>query len=373
MKGQDSTMKIPFSTMDRMHEAIRDEMHDAFSKVYKDGWFIQGTQCEAFEKEYAEYCGTKFCVGVATGLDALYLAVRALGIGPGDEVIVPGDTFIATALAVSFAGATPVLAEVDLTTANMDGKGLEELITPKTKAIIPVHLYGQPARMDVIMDVAAKHRLYVIEDCAQAHGATFNGQKVGTFGIVGCFSFYPGKNLGALGDAGCIVTDDPDLADKIRTLGNYGSKEKYHHLERGTNSRLDEMQAAFLRVKLRKLDEYNEERNRIAARYLHGIKNPDIVLPVIGEHCTHVWHIFAVRCSRRDQLAEWLKQHGIGSNCHYPVSICDQECYRHLNLNRWPNAVRIAAEELSLPLYIGMTEEEIDCVIDVLNSFHAEE
>ena len=365
-------MRIPFSTMDRLHEAIREEMYEAFSKVYKDGWFIQGTQCEAFEKEYAEYCGTRFCVGVATGLDALFLAVRALGIGPGDEVIVPGDTFIATALAVSFAGATPVLAEPDLSTANLDGKGLEELITEKTKAIIPVHLYGQPAQMEAIMNIAARHRLYVIEDCAQAHGATYKGRKVGTFGDIGCFSFYPGKNLGALGDAGCIVTDNSALADKIRTLGNYGSREKYHHFELGTNSRLDEMQAAFLRVKLKRLDEYNKERNRIAARYLQEIKNPDIILPVIGDQCTHVWHIFAVRCKQRDQLAEWLRHHEIGSNCHYPVSICDQECYQNMKMNRWPNSIRIAAEELSLPLFIGMTDKEIDYVINVLNAFHSE-
>ena len=366
-------MKIPFSTMDRMHAAIRDEMLDAFAHAYQDGWFIQGNQCESFEKEFAEYCGAQFCVGVATGLDALYLALKALGIGSGDEVIVPGDTFIATALAVTYAGATPVLAEPDLMTANLDGRGLEDLVTERTKAIIPVHLYGQPAAMDEIMDFAVRHHLYVIEDCAQAHGATYHGKKVGTFGDVGCFSFYPGKNLGALGDAGCIITNNQDLSKMIRALGNYGSIEKYHHLYKGTNSRLDEIQAALLRIKLKKLDEYNEERNRIANRYLQGIRNQEIVLPRIGEGCSHVWHIFAVRCMHRDQLAQWLSQHGIGTNCHYPISICDQPCYQEMKLTRWPNAVKIAAEELSLPLFIGMTDQETDYVIESLNSFHSEE
>ena len=362
-------MNIPFATMNRMHAAIREEMEAAFLDVYDTGWFIQGKQCSAFEEEFAEYCGAKYCIGVATGLDALQLALRALEIGPGDEVIIPGDTFIATALAVSCTGARPVLAEPDLQTANLDGHGLEELVTERTRAIIPVHLYGQTADMDAIMAFAQKHDLLVVEDCAQSHGAMYKGKKCGTFGSIGCFSFYPGKNLGALGDGGAVITDDKALADKIRALGDYGSDRKYHHIYKGVNSRLDEMQAAFLRVKLKHLDEYIEERNAIADRYLNGIHNPHVTLPVRGKDRTHVWHIFAVLCDERDDLAAWLNEHGIGTNCHYPISICDQKCYEDEKLTRWPNAVRIAAEELSLPLYMGMTEAEADYVIDTINAY----
>ena len=362
-------MKVPFSTLNVMHGQIRDEMMEAFAQVYDAGWFIQGKQCEAFEQEFAQYCNAKYCVGVATGLDALYLVIRAMGIGAGDEVIIPGDTFIATALAVSYAGATPVLAEPNLETGNMDGHCLEELVTEKTKAIIPVHLYGQPADMDAVMAVALKYNLKVIEDCAQAHGATYKGQKVGTFGEAGCFSFYPGKNLGALGDGGAVVTNSKEMADLVRAYGNYGSDRKYHHIYKATNSRLDEVQAALLRVKLKYLDEQNVERNRLADRYLAGIKNPHITLPVRAKDCTHVWHIFAIRCEDRDGLAAWLEQHEIGTNCHYPISVCDQPCYAEEKLTRWPNAITIAAQELSLPFYIGMTDEEIDYVIDVINAF----
>lgn len=364
-------MKIPFSTMDRMHAAIREEMMAAFTDCYDTGWFIQGKQCEAFEKEFAAYCGSEYCVGVANGLDALFLSIRALGLGAGDEIIVPGDTFIATALAVSYAGATPVLAEPELLTANLDGHGLEELVTEKTKAIIPVHLYGQMADMDPIMAFAKKHNLYVIEDCAQAHGATYKGRKAGTIGDVGCFSFYPGKNLGSLGDSGAVVTNNKELADKVRALGNYGSDRKYHHIYKATNSRLDEVQAALLRVKLRYLDKQNEERNQIAAKYMAGIKHPDVVLPVIGENRTHVWHVFALMCKDRDGMAQWLNDHDIGTNCHYPIAVADQPCYAEENLVRWPNATKIAAEELSLPFFIGMTDEEIQYVIDTINAYPA--
>jgi dTDP-4-amino-4,6-dideoxygalactose transaminase len=362
-------MIVPFGTVDRIHAEIRDEMIRTFTSVYDGGWFIQGEECEKFEREFAAYCGTEYCVGVATGLDALYLSLRALGIGPGDEVILPGNTFVATALAVSYAGAAPVTVDPDPTTCNMCGKGLEEALTERTKAVIPVHLYGQAAQMDEIMAFAGRHGLKVVEDCAQAHGATFRGKKVGTFGDAGCFSFYPGKNLGALGDAGAVVTGSEELSKKVRSLGNYGSAEKYHHVFKGTNSRLDELQAAFLRVKLRRLDEYNAERNRIAQKYLSEIRNPKIVLPAIGPERTHIWHIFSIFCETRDDLHQYLAQAGIGTACHYPIAVADQECYQSDHLADTPVAREIAARELSLPMYGGMTEKEIRYVIDTLNRY----
>lgn len=362
-------MKIPFSTVAPIHHQIRKEMIEAFTRVYDNDWFICGEECAAFEREFARWNDARYCVGLASGLDALYLSLKALGIGAGDEVIVPSNTFIATALAVSYTGAHVVLVEPDRTTYNLCGTGLEDAYSPRCKAIIAVHLYGQPAEMDEITAFAEKHHLYLLEDCAQAHGATYKGQKVGTFGHVGCFSFYPGKNLGALGDAGAIITNDAALAEKIRSMGNYGSVEKYHHKYLGTNSRLDEMQAAFLRIKLRHLDEYNAERNRIAAKYIGNINNPRIILPVVGEYRTHIWHIFPVICDNRDRLKEYLEENGIGTLCHYPIAIADQECYQGSRLPHQPIARWIAASELSLPMYVGMTDEEIQYVISMLNRY----
>lgn len=362
-------MNIPFSTFDRMHADIRSEMLDKFTEIYDRGWFIQGREYDAFEKEFAAYCGAKHCIGVGNGLDAIYLMLLALGIGKGDEVIIPSNTFIATALAVSYAGATPVLVDPDEVTYNMCGKGLEDALTDKTKAIIPVHLYGQAAEMDEIMDFANKNNLFVVEDCAQAHGALYKGQKVGTFGVAGCFSFYPGKNLGALGDGGAVVSNSDEIADKVRAIANYGSKEKYNHIYMGTNSRLDEVQAGLLRIKLQHLDEYNADRNRIANRYLENINNPKIKLPVIGKDRTHIWHIFAVMTSQRDELEKYLIDKGIGVTKHYPIAIPDQKAYESLNLPHMPLASEIAATELSLPLFVGMTDEEIDYVIDAINKF----
>ena len=264
-------MKIPFSTFDVMHRDIREEMLQKFADMYDAGWFIHGKECEKFEKEFAAYLGVKHCIGVGNGLDAIYLSLRALGVGEGDEVLIPSNTFIATALAVSYAGAKPVIVDPDPETYNMCASGLEQALTERTKAIIPVHLYGQSAEMSEVLAFAKAHGLYVLEDCAQAHGARYHGQKVGTFGAVGCFSFYPGKNLGALGDGGAVVTNDDALAQKIRALSNYGSEEKYNHAYMGTNSRLDEIQSGFLSVKLKYLDDYNAERVRIAERYLKGI------------------------------------------------------------------------------------------------------
>lgn len=362
-------MKIPFSTMKYMHEEIRTEILNKFEKVYDKGWYISGEEVESFEKEYARFIGSKYCIGVGNGLDALRLALLALNIGNGDEVIVPSNTYIATALAVSYTGARPVLVDPSIDTYNLSSKGIEEVITDKTKAILVVQLYGQSADMDEIVTIAKKHNLYLIEDCAQSHGSLYKGKKTGTFGDIGCFSFYPGKNLGALGDAGAIVTNNEDLAIKIRALSNYGSIKKYHHIYKGINSRLDEVQAGFLRVKLKYLDEYTKARQEIAKKYLNGIKNEKIILPKVGDNRTHVWHIFAIRCKTRDDLQKYLEENGIGTVIHYPISIAKQKAYCDDKLNDLEIAKTIADQELSLPLYYGMTDEEINYVIDIINKY----
>ena len=353
-------MKIPFASFDVMHKEIESEILEKFKEVYKKNWYIKGTEVFEFEKEFAKYCGRSYCVGTGNGLDAIYLALRALGIGAGDEVLVPSNTYIATALAVTYTGAKPILVEPDLNTYNMSLNGLEEAINEKTKAIIPVHLYGQAAEMDVVLKVAEKYGLCVVEDCAQAHGATYKGKKVGTFGNIGCFSFYPGKNLGALGDAGAVVTNDKNLVEKVRMLGNYGSIEKYKHKYLGNNSRLDELQAAFLRIKLKHLDSYNIARRRVAQRYLKEICNPQIILPIVGENRTHVWHIFAIRCEQRDRFKEYLEQEGIMTVCHYPIPIYQQEAYQNIITGEYPISQLISKQEISLPMYYGMTDEEIN-------------
>ena len=362
-------MKVPFATMQVMHKEIRKEMLDKLTEIYDKGWYIGGEECKKFEEEYAKYVGTKYCVGTGNGLDALRLAILALDIGEGDEVIVPSNTYIATALAVSYTGARPVLVDPDIETYNLSEKGIEEAITKKTKAIIIVNLYGQSGDMDEIIKIAKKHKLYVIEDCAQSHNSLYKGKKTGTFGDVGCFSFYPGKNLGALGDAGAVVTNNKKIADKVRAIANYGSLEKYKHIYKGINSRLDEMQAGMLRIKLKKLDKYTKERQRLANIYLEKITNPKIVLPKVGENRTHVWHVFAIRCKTRDDLQEYLKKHDIGTIIHYPISIAKQKAYKDDKLNDLPIARQIAREELSLPMYYGMTDEEINYVIDVINKY----
>lgn len=362
-------MKIPFSKFEHMHLAIKNEMLAAFNEIYDTGWFIQGKEYEAFNKEFAQWNDMKYAVGVANGMDALYLALCALGIGPGDDVIIPGNTFIATALAVSQVGANVIVVDPNPRTCNIWKEGLEEVLTPNTKAIIPVHLYGQMAQMDDVMEFAKKHDLKVVEDCAQAHGATFKGKKAGTYGDVGCFSFYPGKNLGALGDGGAVVTDSKELADKIRILGNYGSEKKYYHKHKGNNSRLDELQAGFLRVKLRYLNEYNQERQKHADMMCKLINNPKVRLPEIAEHCTHVWHVFSVFSDQRNELRQYLEENGIGCNCHYPVPVAEQECYKSERLGKTPISKKLSDTQLSLPLFIGMTEEEIHYIADTINRF----
>ena len=364
-------MKIPFVSFKPLENEIKREMQEAFERVYEKSWYIRGVECEKFEKDFADYCGAKYCIGVGNGLDSLMLALKAYGIGNGDEVIVPANTFIATALAVTYTGARPVFVDPDINTFNIDPEKIEEKINEKTKAIIPVHLYGQPCRMDEIMSIAKKHGLYVVEDCAQAHGAKYKGKKVGTFGDAAGFSFYPGKNLGALGDAGAAITNDSKVAKKIADLGNYGSDYKYHHIYQGNNSRLDELQAAFLDVKLSSLDKVNEDRRRIAEKYLNGIKNPEIILPHVDKDIEHVWHVFAIRCKRRDELEKYLNENGIGTNKHYPIPVHLQECYKELGYKKgdYPVAEEISETELSIPMYYGMTGDDIMRIINIINDF----
>lgn len=364
-------MKIPFVSFLPMERELDRELRDAFDRVFARSWYIEGEEDKAFEEAFAAYCGVNYCIGAGNGLDALMLSLKALDIGPGDEVIVPSNTYIATALAVVYVGAKPVFVEPRLETFNIDPDRIEAAITDKTKAIMPVHLYGQACDMDPIMDIAKRHGLKVVEDCAQAHGALYKGQKIGTFGDAAGFSFYPGKNLGALGDAGAVVTNDKALADKIRALGNYGSDYKYHHIYQGHNSRLDELQAAFLAAKLPILEKMNEDRRRTADRYLAEIKNDAIVLPLVPQDMVPVWHIFGIRCKDRDRLERWLSDNEIGSNKHYPIPMHLQECFKDMGYKEgdFPIAEEISSSQLSLPLYYGMTDEEISYVIDCINRF----
>lgn len=364
-------MEIPFVSFLPMEKELNNSLRNAFDRVYTRSWYIEGEEDKAFEKAFAEYCGAKYCVGVGNGLDALMLALKALGVCKGDEVIVPSNTYIATALAVTYVDATPVFVEPDIRTFNISPGLIEAAITEKTKAIMPVHLYGQACEMDPIMEIAQKHNLYVIEDCAQAHGASYKGKKVGTFGDIAGFSFYPGKNLGALGDAGAVITDNLELADKVRALGNYGSDYKYHHIYKGHNSRLDELQAAFLAAKLPHLEQMNTERRRIAKMYTDGIDNPIVETPYVIPECVPVWHIYGIRCPERDALEKYLNEKGIGTNKHYPIPMHLQVCYKDLNVSQGalPIAEEISSTELSIPMYYGMTDAEIQYVIDSINEF----
>ena len=365
-------MKVPFATFLPMHNEIRKDLDAAYNQVLDRSYFIQGEECTKFEEEFAAYCGAKYCIGVATGLDALWLVLKAMGIGKSDEVIVPSNTYIATALAVSFVGAKPVFVEPTIETYNIDVTKIEEKINENTKAIIAVHLQGRAADMDVVNEIAKKHNLKVIEDAAQAHGTLYKGRKVGTLGDAAGFSFYPGKNLGALGDGGCVVTNDKELADKVRALGNYGSDYKYHHIYKGTNSRLDEMQAAFLRVKLPHLDKWNADRKRIAEKYLKDITNPLVKLPLAStDEYEHIYHVFVIRCDKRDELEKYLNENGIGTVKHYPIPMHLQEAYKELGLKQGalPIAEEISNTVLSIPMYYGMTDEEVGYVIKVLNKF----
>lgn len=363
-------MQIKCNVLDRQFQMYQAEYEEAALRVLRSGWYVLGNEVGQFEEEFAGYTGRKYCVGLNSGLDALIMSVRALGIGRGDEVIVQANTYIATVLGITENDATPVFVEPD-EYYNMDADKIEQAITDRTKAIMVTHLYGQASNMAPIVEIARKHHLEIIEDCAQSHGACFGGKMTGTFGRSGCFSFYPTKNLGAFGDAGAIVTDDAAFADKIRMMRNYGSKVKYHNEIEGVNSRLDEMQAALLRVKLAHLQELNDERKILAKRYHEGITNPEVMLPGLRDGAESIYHQYVIRCTRRDALQKALEQSGIQTQIHYPVPPHLAACYARLGHKRgeYPVAETYASEVLSLPIYTGMTFAEQDYVIDQVNAW----
>ena len=350
---------------------INKELKEATNRVIDSNWYILGKEVEKFESEFGNYLGIKYCIGVGNGLEALHIILRAYGIGEGDEVIIPSNTYIATALAVSYAGATPIFVEPVERTYNINPNLIEEKITKKTKAIMPVHLYGQSCDMDPINEVAKKYNLKVIEDSAQAHGATYKGRKCGALGDTAGFSFYPTKNIGALGDAGAVTTNDKELAEKVRALRNYGSEKHYYNKYMGFNSRLDEMQAAILRVKLRHLEEFNEERKGIAQLYLNNLQDKDLILPYVPEWAEPVWHQFIIRCKKRDKLQEFLKSKGIGTLIHYPLPIHLQEAYKNLGYKKGDFQIveKMANEVLSLPIWIGLNEKFIKRIINRIRKF----
>jgi dTDP-4-amino-4,6-dideoxygalactose transaminase len=382
-------MKVPFLELKPAYLEYKDEFDAAYHRVMDSGWYLLGNELEAFESEFAQYCGVKYCVGVGNGLDAIHLLLLGYGIGPGDEVIVPSHTFIATWLGVTLAGATPVPVEVNPQTYNLDPDRIEAAITSRTKAILPVHLYGQTAAMDPILEIARRHKLKVVEDAAQAQGARYKGRRAGSLGDSAAFSFYPGKNLGAFSDAGAVTTNDPHLAAHIASLRNYGSKIKYQHEEAGLNSRMDELQAAFLRVKLRHLDEWNERRTKIAKFYLDALKpeSPDtssglrppspqrgkgkseITLPFVPSWAEPVWHLFVIRHPQRDALQKKLTEAGIGTLIHYPVPPHLSGAYKNLSsAGALPVAESLASQVLSLPMGPHMSDEQVRTVVTGLKS-----
>lgn len=363
-------MTIEFNLLDRQYKMFADDYKKAAIRVLESGWYILGKELEAFESKYAEYMGCKYCVGINSGLDALILAFRALGIGQGDEVIVPANTYIASVLGITENGAKPVFVEPD-EFYNIDVVKISAAITVKTKAILAVHLYGQAANMQKIKEIADKYSLLLIEDCAQSHGAKFDGQLTGTFGEIGCFSFFPTKNMGAFGDAGAVITDNQEIADSVKKLRNYGSKVKYHNEVEGVNSRLDEIQAALLNIKLTHLVELTQDRIKIAERYLKEIKCKKILLPTTRDKADHVYHLFVVQCPNRDAFQKYLLDNGIKTQIHYPIPPHLSECYKRLGykVGDYQITEEYANRILSLPLYNGMTDEEIDYVVKVINRF----
>ena len=365
--------EVPFLDLRESYLEIKDELDAAGSRVLDSGWYILGHEVKAFEAEFAAFCGVKHCVGVGNGLEALQLILRGYGIGAGDEVIVPSNTYIATWLAVSNVGATIVPVEPVERTYNLDPARLEAAVTARTKAILTVHLYGQPAEMGAINEAARRHGLKVIEDAAQAHGACFNGRRAGALGDAAGWSFYPSKNLGAYGDAGAITTDDAELADRLRLLRNYGSREKYYNDVKGGNSRLDEMQAALLRVRLQHLEEWNARRDHIAALYLEGLRDAGLVLPAVAEGAQPVWHLFVVRSAARDRLQQHLKEQGVQTLIHYPVPPHLQPAYADLGIEAgtYPISEAIHREVLSLPIGPHLSEEHARRVVEVVRDFKA--
>lgn len=363
-------MVVPFYDLLKLNKSIQIPLAEAFSRVIDSGQFILGKELEYFETEFAAYCGVKHCIGVANGLEALTLLLHAYKIRPGDEVIVPANTFIATWHAVSQCGAIPVPVEPCKNTFNIDPQQISKAITAKTRAIIPVHLYGQPADMDLLNQIAKQHGLIVIEDAAQAHGAFYKNRSVGGLGDAAATSFYPGKNLGALGDGGGILTNNDQIAEHVRRLRNYGSKSKYIHEIVGGNSRLDEMQAAFLRVKLAFLDEWNQKRNHIAQKYSSSLKEPDIGLPSVSEYSRSSWHQYVIKTCHRSELQRHLAQMGVSTLIHYPMAPYQQECYPNYDAADFPITNELSAQVLSLPISPGLSDEEVEYVISAIQNFY---
>ena len=362
---------IPTLELKRQHQALKDEIDAAVAQVFDSGWFVLGKNVEAFEQEFAEYCGVKFAVGVGSGVEAIHLGLLACGIGPGDEVITVAHTAVPTALGISFAGATPVFVDIVPETYVMDVGQLASKITDRTKAILPVHLYGLTVDMDPLTELAEERGLKVVEDASQAHGAAYRGKKAGAIGHAGCFSFYPSKNLGACGEGGMVTTNDEAIAEKVRMLRNYGQEDRYHHKYKGYNSRLDELQAAILRVKLKHLDSWNARRREIAAAYSDALSGGGVITPVEPDGREHVYHLYVVRSPERDALREHLKEREVGTQIHYPIPVHLQEAYEDLGLAKGalPETEHAAAEILSLPIYPELTDSEVQQVIEAVKSF----
>ncbi|MEW4431797.1 DegT/DnrJ/EryC1/StrS family aminotransferase [Paenibacillus pabuli] len=363
---------IPFLDLKKINLRHEKVIMESMNKFLHSGWYILGDEVREFEKKFAEYCGTKFCLGVANGLDALELIINAYGIGPGDEVIVPSNTYIASILSISANGATPVLIEPDIQTYNLDPGKIEQCITVNTKAILVVHLYGQSCNMQPIKDLADKYSLKIIEDCAQAHGSVYDNKKVGNLGDAGAFSFYPGKNLGALGDGGAITTNDEELYNTLHALRNYGSHKKYENIYKGCNSRLDEIQAPILNEKLKYLDRDNEYRRFIASYYLNNINNRYIVLPYIeSEPSSHVWHLFVIRVTNRKKFIDYMHENEIQTMIHYPIPPHKQKAYKEWNEESFPISEKIHSEVVSLPISPVIELEDIKRIVEVVNEYQA--
>lgn len=363
-------MKVPFNVLDRQFFLHQQEYEAKALEVLRSGWYILGSEVKSFEEEFAAYLGAKYCIGLASGLDALMIAFRALGIGSGDEVIVAANSYIACVMGITMNGATPIFVEPDKY-YNIDPEAVENAVTKKTKAVLAVHLYGQSADMNSLKDICSRHGLYLVEDCAQSHGSKHGEKMSGTIGDIGCFSFYPSKNLGCFGDGGAIVTQNPDIEKEIRVLRNYGSEKRYHNKTVGYNSRLDEIQAGLLRVKLRYIDELNKEREEIAKRYLTEIKNEEILLPESMKNSTHIYHLFVIRLKNREKFMKYMEENDIGTMIHYPIPPHLSEAYGYLGYKKgdFPLAEAYSNEVVSIPIYNGMKKEEIDYVIEVINNY----
>ena len=360
---------IKFLDLKKINERFRPEIEAEIKDVLNSGWYIQGEKCKTFEENFAKFIGVKHCIGCANGLDALNLIIRGFSFKQGDEIIVPANTYIASILAISENGCTPVLVEPDIETYNINPDLIEEKITDKTKAIMVVHLYGQAVQMERIWELAQKYNLKIIEDSAQAHGSIYNGVKCGSLGDASGFSFYPGKNLGALGDGGCVTTNDDELAKKIRAIANYGSDYKYHHIYKGINSRLDEIQAAILNVKLKYLDSDNTKRREISKYFRENIKNPNIILPETYDENSHVWHIFAVRTENRSKFQKYLEENEIQTNIHYPIPPHKQGAYKEWADKSYPVTEKIHSEIISLPMSPVLEDFEVEKIVEVVNGY----